>query len=280
LSRCETTSSIAKEIAMPELLTKPVSWFVPDPKQPRKSYAKNELLELAESLIADGQFQPVGARPDGMLIWGGGRLAAAQLGGMKELSVIIADRVLSDTEIRIIQLSENLHRSSLADREVYLAVNELRTLNPTWLKKDFAAHLHKDPSMVTRIFAVDDLIPEAREAFLSGAFGFSVAYGISKATAEQQRLLLASKLSGVSRDEIERQGRKQRNGTPAVRVSRVVCPLPCGAVVQVSGQKLSLDDMAAAIAELLKMAKRASGQGMCAKTFERMCQDQVKARQT
>ena len=132
--------------------------------------------------------------------------------------------------------------------------------------------------MITRMFAVDDLIPEAREAFLSGAFGFSVAYGISKATAEQQHLLLASKLSGVSRDEIERQGRKQRNGTPAVRVSRIVCPLPSGTVVQVSGQKLSLDDMTEAITELLKMAKRASGEGMCAKTFERMCQDKAKAR--
>ena len=196
---------------MPELLTKPVSWFVPDPNQPRKSYAKKELLELAESLITDGQFQPVGARPDGMLIWGGRRLAAAQLGGIKELSVIITDRLLSDTAIRIIQLGENLHRSSWADREVYLAVKELRTLNPTWLKKDFAAHLHKDASMITRILSVDDLIPEAREAFLDGAFGFSVAYGISKATAEQQHLLLASKLSGVSRDEIERQGRKQGN---------------------------------------------------------------------
>ncbi|MFZ1932682.1 MAG: ParB/RepB/Spo0J family partition protein [Thermoguttaceae bacterium] len=263
---------------MPELLTKPVSWFVPDPKQPRKSYAKSELLELAESMTTEGQFQPVGARPDGMLIWGGRRLAAALLGEMKELSVIIADRVLSDTEIRIIQLSENLHRSSLADREVYLAVKELRTLNPTWLKKDFAAHLHKDASMMTRIFAVDDLIPEAREAFLNGAFGFSVAYGISKATAEQQHLLLASKLAGVSRDEIERQGRKQRNGTPAVRVSRIVCPLPSGAVVQVSGQKLSLDDMIEAISQLLKEAKKAGEHGWDIRTFERVCKDRVKAK--
>ena len=130
---------------------------------------------------------------------------------------------------------------------------------------------------MTRIFSVDDLIPEARETFLRGAFGFSVAYGISKATEEQQHLLLASKLSGVSRDEIERQGRKQRNGTPAVRVSRIKCPLPSGAVVQVSGQRLSLDDMVKVVADFSKMAKRASGEGMCAKTFERMCQDKAKA---
>ena len=257
---------------------RPLSWLKLNPNQPRKSFKESNLRPLGESMKAQGQLQPVGAKPDGTLIWGERRYRAAQLVGIKELSVIITEKPLSDSEIRVIQLTENMHRVDLTDREVYSAVKELAALNPTWLKKDFAAHLHKDPSMITRIFAVDDLIPEAREAFLDGAFGFSVAYGISKATAEQQHLLLASKLSGVSRDEIERQGRKQRNGTPAVRVSRIVCPLPSGAVVQVSGQKLSLDDMTEAIAELLKMAKRASGQGMCAKTFERMCQDKAKAR--
>lgn len=259
------------------LTKKPIPWFKIG-TNPRKSFNEAEDRALGESMQRIGQLQPVGAMADGTLLWGERRYRAAQLMGIGELAVIVTDKPLSDSQIRVVQLSENLLRLDLADAEVYLTAKELQTLNPTWLKKDFAAHLHRDASTITRIFSVDDLIPEAKDAFLSGAFGFSVAYGISKATAEQQHLLLASKLSGVSRDEIERQGRKQRNGTPAVRVSRIVCPLPSGAVVQVSGQKLSLDDVTEAIAELLKMAKRASGQGMCAKTFERMCQDKAKAR--
>lgn len=198
--------------------------------------------------------------------------------GLESLNVVVIDRSLSDSDTRLISLSENLHRTDLSDPEVYLGVKALATLNPIWLKKDLAAHLHKDASWVTRILAIDDLIPAAREAFLGGAFGLSVAYEISKASAEEQHALLAAKLSGASRDEIGRQGRKQRKGTPTVRVGRIKCPLPSGAVVQVSGQAISLEDMIDVLVELLKAAKKASDEHWDAKTFERVCKDKAKVK--
>ncbi len=62
-------------------------------------------------------------------------------------------------------------------RFISRAANSWRSI-PTWLKKDLAAALHFDASMVTRILSVDELIPEAKEAFLAGKFGFSKAYAI------------------------------------------------------------------------------------------------------
>ena len=51
---------------------------------------------------------------------------------------------------------------------------------------------------------VDELIPEAKEAFLAGKFGFSNAYAIAKgAPKEEQQRKLADILSGASRDEVE-----------------------------------------------------------------------------
>ena len=89
--------------------------------------------------------------------------------------------------------------------------------------------------------------------------------------------MLAVKLSGASRDAIEQAGRKTRNvGKQAVRVARIKCPLTSGAVVQISGADISLDEAIEAAQEWVKEAKKASEQGLCAKTFERLCRDKAK----
>jgi len=54
-------------------------------------------------------------------------------------------------------------------------------------------------------------------------------------------------------------------------VSRIKCPLPSGALIQVSGQAISLDDMIEAMSKLLKEAKKAPNRVCDAKTFERVC---------
>lgn len=260
---------------MPEM---PLSRLKSNPSNPRKHFDQQSLLALGESMKNDGQFQAVGVIPDGTLLWGERRFKAAQLVGLASLNVVVIEKPLSDSDTEIIHLSENLHRSDLSDPEVYQAVKNLATLNPTWLKKDLAAHLHKDASWVTRILAIDELIPAAREAFLAGAFGLSVAYEISKASTEEQHELLAAKLSGASRDEVGRQGRKKRNGTPAVRMSRIKCPLPSGVVIQISGREISLDDMIESLVELLKAAKKSSDDGLDCRTFERVCKDKAKVK--
>ena len=264
---------------MTQLTSKPLNWFKVNP-QVRKFFDEEELRQLGESMKAHGQLQPVLARPDGTLIAGERRWRAAQLAGLKELQVIITEKPLSDTEIRLIQLTENLHRADLSDAEVYRAVQELWALNPTWLKKDLAAHLHKDASMVTRILCVDELVPAAREAFLAGSFGFSKAYTICKTGSEQgQQHMLAALLSGTSRDEGERQVRQQRNAqAPAVRVSRIKCPLPSGATVQVSGEGISLDDAIEATQEALKALKKAREDGLDSKTAQAVFRDKAKVR--
>ncbi len=68
----------------------------------------------------------------------------------------------------------------------------------------------------------------------------SDCYAMSKSKSlTGQAKLLALKLAGASRDQIETQARKQRNGTPAVVVGRIKCPLPSGTVVQVRNEKIT-----------------------------------------
>jgi ParB/RepB/Spo0J family partition protein len=261
------------------LTTRPLSFFKPDPGQSRKSFDEGELRALGASMRSVGQLQPVGAKPDGTLLWGERRWRAAQLVGIPELSVIITDRPMSDTEVRLVQLSENLHRSDLTDPEIFTACQELLALNPDWRRADLGAYLHKDASMVTRILSVGDLIPAARQAFMDGKFRFGTAYAISKLPPDEQAEMLALQLSGrAGRARIEQAAKKKEHAAvPAVKVARVWCPLPTGRTVVVSGPAMSLEDLIGALGQALEAAKRASKESLDVKTAEKVWKDKAKA---
>src|SRR5208282_2832454 len=103
------------------MLKKPLSWFKPDPNQPRKSFNEAELRTLGESMKAIGQIQPVGAKLDGTQLWGERRRRAAELVGITELWVVIAEKPLSDFEVKVIQVVENVHRADLSGYEKWMA---------------------------------------------------------------------------------------------------------------------------------------------------------------
>src|SRR5205085_5498369 len=141
-----------------------------------------------------GQLQPGGAKPDGTLLWGERRFRAAPLAGLTELSAIITDRPLSDSDIRLIQLTENMLRADLTGYEKWLACTELMAMNPEWQMKDLAGHLHLDPSMVTRLLSTSKCIEAAQNALREGKIGISDCYAISKLPPAEQASLLAKKL--------------------------------------------------------------------------------------
>ena len=261
---------------MPVFAIKPLSWFKTNP-QVRKTFDPAELRPLGRSMRG-GQLQPLLAKADGTVIAGGRRLGAAKLEGLESLQVIITDEPLSDTQIKIIQLAENLHRADLTGHEKWLACSELMCINPRWQLKDLAEHLKFDQSYVTRLLSPSRCIPEAQEALAAGKIGISHCYSLSKADAKEQQRLLALALDGASRDQIEQQGRKERNGSaPAVRLSRCKLSLSSGVNVTVSGEELSLDELIDALGEAQKEAKKARDQSLDVKTFQAVMRDKAKA---
>lgn len=256
---------------------KPLNWFKRDPNQPRKHFDEPGLRELGESMKARGQLLPVLAKPDGTLVAGERRWRAAPLGSLTELLTIITDRMLSDTEIRLIQLTENMQREELSGYEQWLGGAELMSMNPTWQMKDLAAQLKKDPSSVTRILSPSKCNAAWQQALKDGKVGISDCYAASKLPEEGQTELLALKLSGASRDAIEQAGRKKRNGKgPEVKVSRLKVPLAGGATVQVSGPAITLDDAIQATQDALKALKKARDEGLDSKTAQAVFRDKSK----
>jgi ParB/RepB/Spo0J family partition protein len=262
---------------MPKLENRPLSWFKPDAKQVRKTFDESDLRHLGESLRAK-QLQPVLAQPDGTIIAGERRWRAAMLVELATLEVKIADEPLSESQVRLWQLVENLQRADLSGYEKWLGCAELMCMNPAWKLQDLAEHLHLDPSMVTRLLSPSKCIEAAQDALRDGKLGISDCYAISKLPQGEQAALLALKLSGASRDSIEQAGRKSRNGgTPAVKLSRCRVPLPTGTTVVVSGPEMSLADLIDALSSALDAARKASKDGLDVKTMQAVMKDKAKA---
>lgn len=261
---------------MATLTQKPLSWFKTAP-QARRHFDEADLRQLGESLNAR-QLQPVLARSDGTLIAGERRFRAADLVGLPELQVIITEEPLSDTQIKVLQLTENLHRADLRDSEKWRACEELLRLNPGWANRDLATHLKLGEPTITKYLAPSRCIPEVQQALEAGQCGITACYEISRVPAEQQGELLRLKLSGASRDGLAEHVRKQkRDAAPQVRVKRISCPLPSGVGIVVTGVELSLDDLIEALGEAQKEAKKAREQGLDAKTFSAVMKDKAKA---
>ena len=261
---------------MPKLETRQLAWFKEEP-QARQTYDESELRLLGLSL-KERQLQPILCRPDGTIVAGHRRFRAAKLVGLESLQVIIVEGDLTPAQIRAIQLTENIHRSDLTGYEKWLACRELLELNPDWQGKDLAAHLHLDPGSVTRINSPSKCIPEAVEALKAGKITISDTYAMSKLDPTGQSGLLVLKLSGASRDTLERQGRKTRAASvPAVRASKIKCPLVSGPVVTVAGDEISLDDAIEALKEATKAMQKARDTGLDASTAQRVWSDMAKA---
>jgi hypothetical protein len=117
------------------------------------------------------------------------------------------------------------------------------------------------------------------EALRDNKISISDCYEISKAGDRDSQLqLLALKNAGASRDVLAAKGRKQRAAAaPAVRVSKIKCPLPSGHVITVAGDSISLDDAIESLKEALKAMTKARDTGLSAASAQRVWADMSKA---
>ncbi|HEX9159558.1 MAG TPA: ParB/RepB/Spo0J family partition protein [Rhizomicrobium sp.] len=107
--------------------TMPLGWLKPNPLQPRKSFAVDELQELANSIREKGVLQPILVRPRGgesfEIVAGERRWRAAQLAKLHEVPVVV--RELSDGESLELAIVENVQRADLNAVEEATAYQEL-----------------------------------------------------------------------------------------------------------------------------------------------------------
>ena len=124
------------------------------------------------------------------------------------------------------------------------------------------------------------VIAEAREAFCQGKIGISVCYELSLHPLEQQKPLLDLKLTGVSRDDMVRQGRKQRSGAGSAagpKSRKLKIAMPSGVTITLAGVELSLEDAIRELTDALAEIRKAEKQNLDIKTFQAAARDRAKA---
>jgi len=256
---------------------KPLSWAKTEGNPRLHPGDEADLVRLGHS-YKKRPVHPLIARPDGNMIDGKRRVIGLGLIGEKEAEFLITDEDLKPEDLLEIGLITAIHRLDLSGNEKWQASQKLLSLHPGWLGKDLAEFLHLDASMVTRLLSPGKCIAEAQEALAQGKIGISDCYALSKVPADEQKRLLALRLSGASRDQLESEGRKRRNagGQPKVRSSRVKCELGGNVSVIVAGNALGLDEVIEALGEALKEARKAREQKLDVKTWSAVMHDRAK----
>ena len=113
-----------------KLMTLPVERIQPNTSQPRKTFDREELEALAQSIRENGLLQPVTVRKEGgtyLLIAGERRLRACKLAGLREIPAIVTDCAPEDSAV--LALLENLQRKDL---QMFEQANALVNLLREW----------------------------------------------------------------------------------------------------------------------------------------------------
>jgi hypothetical protein len=191
--------------------------------------------------------------------------------------VQVVDDDLPPDKIAEIVLITDIHHKHKSCYEKSRAIERIMATHPEMKFKEVAALIRLHPSRVTQLLSYQGLNQAWKDAYQSGAVSADACYAASKAESSQWDAMLQAKLSGSNAKELERMGRKTRNGTPTVKLSRIKIELASGVSVTFAGGELSLDEAIEAASEAHKLMKKGQEQGLTAKTIQKVSADRAKA---
>ena len=181
--------------------------IVPDPNQPRKEFDAESLEELAASLKARGQLQPIRVRWDESLtkwiiISGERRYRAAVLAGLPSLMCIETTRPLTEEDLLEDQLVENALRQDLKPIEQARAFKILMDRRG-WSYRQLGSTLNLSSAHITRVMSLLDLPEDLQDRVTAGELAPSVAYEVSRLERPDQQREVAARVveEGLSRAE-------------------------------------------------------------------------------
>lgn len=212
-----------------------VERIAPDPDQPRKDFDQDALAELAASLKARGQLQPIRVRwSDAVSRWiivtGERRYRAAVLAGLPTLACIEAKGPLTTEDILEDQLVENCLREDLKPIEQARAFKALIDRRG-WSYRQLAEALHIGPASVARALALLELPEDLQGCVTAGELAPSIAYEVSRLESPEQQREVAARIvdedlsraeaTEVVRRAADRPGKAKGRGTARKVTSRL-----------------------------------------------------------
>ena len=225
-----------------------------NPYQPRKTFNKEALEELAESIKNYGVFQPVIVKKSIKgydLIAGERRVRASKLAGLEKIPAIIKD--FSDELMREIALLENLQRENLTGIELAWAYKGIiDSLHIT--QDELANKIGKSRSSVTNVLGLLNLPTNVQNMVLDGKISMGHARELSKLddkdkVTELAKRIVAEDLSVRDIEQLSKESDIKRKN-PITRVSNnnsnynyieKELSLHFGTKVKVKGKKIEIN---------------------------------------
>ena len=206
----------------------PVESIRPNPYQPRKTFDKEKLKELSESIKKHGIIQPLIVRKKGLnyeLVAGERRLRAAKLAKLQTVPVLVRD--YDEKQMRELSLVENIQRHDLNPLEEAKAIQELMK-QCSYTQAQAAERLGRSRAAVANLLRMLNL-PEELQAMIAD----------EKVTAGQMRPLSAL----TDREQQLKIGRAlAENGWSARTVEEVVKTIKEGKNLQVLNERVVILD--------------------------------------
>ncbi|MCL5428599.1 MAG: ParB/RepB/Spo0J family partition protein [Chloroflexi bacterium] len=147
----------------------PIDQIQPNPHQPRSTFPKEQLTELAISIKAHGVIQPLIVKRSGpgqyTLIAGERRLHAARLAGLAEVPVVL--READDQALVEVALVENVQRADLGPLEAADAYQQLHE-EFRLSHEQIAERVGKSRVAITNTIGLLDLSEAVKKALASG----------------------------------------------------------------------------------------------------------------
>lgn len=184
----------------------PIEKILPNPDQPRRSFAPEALEELRASIAEKGVIQPLIVRPHPTradyfeIVAGERRWRASQLAQKHELPVII--REFSDTEVLEVAIIENIQRADLNALEEAMGYRQLMDRFGHTQEK-LAEALSKSRSHIANLLRLLNLPAEVQTYLREGQL--TAGHARALVTAQDPVRLAKEVISkGLSVREIER----------------------------------------------------------------------------
>ena len=162
--------------------------------QPRKSFDKEKLDELANSIKNHGIVQPIVVRRTGeryTIVAGERRYRAARIAGLNKVPVVVKD--MDDYQVMEVALIENIQREDLNPIEEAMAFKRL--LQEFQLKQDeVAERVSKSRTAVTNSMRLLKLSPRVQQMIIDDMISTGHARALLAIDDEEQQFILANKI--------------------------------------------------------------------------------------
>lgn len=173
------------------------------PDNPRKTFPKETIEELAESIKSKGLLQPILVRPSPStkgrfeLVAGERRLKASKLAKLAEIDAIV--RELSDADAHDARVIENQQREDVHPLE---ECDGYRTAIEKYKRtaEDVAAKVGKSVSYIYARLKLASLGDEGRKAYLAGKLSHTTALYVARVPPELQAKAVKDLTSGYQFD--------------------------------------------------------------------------------